>query len=331
MRQARTLILLGACVAPSAVLADEVFFVDSQGNQRRRTGEILDYRGGRVTLRSRGREISIPSLRIQRIDAEWTAPHQQGDAEFAARDYGAALDSYLTAWKQEHRAWVKDKLLARIIWCERNTYRIADACRNFAKLFHDDGDTPYFAAIPLAWRTGQPQGAVRQLAQGWLGSENGSVKRLIAASWLLSTGNRSAAMRTLRQLADHPRQEIAGLARIQFWRTRIVSVTERDVDRWRQEVERLPGRLRAGPYFVLGQAYARIQHTDRAALAFLRVPTLFASHQGLSQAALYAAGRAVEDGGNRAEAILLYRQAVELDADSLEGQQAGARLTELNH
>ncbi len=331
MRQARTLILLGVCLAARAVLADEVIHVDSQGNQRRSTGEILDYRGGRLTMRTRGREISIPSLRIKRIGSEWTAPHQQGDAEFASRDYGAALASYLTAWKQEHRAWVKRKLLAQIIWCERNTYRIADACQDFAKLFRDDGETPYFDAIPLAWRTGQPTRAVQQLAQGWLGSENGPVNRLIAASWLLSTGSRPAAIRTLRQLGDHPRQEIAGLARTQFWRTRIVSVTESDVDRWQQEVERLPGRLRAGPYFVLGQACAKIQNSDLAALAFLRVPTLFESHQGLSQAALYEAGRAVEDGGNREEATVLYRQTVELDADSLEGQQAGARLTELNN
>ena len=182
MRQARTLILLGLCFA--SVLADEVIQVDGQGNQRRRTGEILDYRGGRLTMRSRGREISIPYLRIKRIDAEWTAPHQQGDAEFASRDYGAALASYLTAWKQEHRAWVKRKLLAQIIWCERNTYRIADACQDFAKLFRDDGETPYFDAIPLAWRTGQPTRAVQQLAQGWLGSENGPVNRLIRPSFM---------------------------------------------------------------------------------------------------------------------------------------------------
>ena len=92
MRQARTLILrILVCLASGAVFADEVIEVVSQGNERRRTGEILDYRGGRLTMRSRGREISIPSARIKRIDSEWTAPHQQGDVEFASRDYRAGV------------------------------------------------------------------------------------------------------------------------------------------------------------------------------------------------------------------------------------------------
>ena len=310
--------------------ADEVIQVDRRGIERRRTGEILDYRGDQLTMRSGGREITVPAAQIKRIEADWIAPHRQADAAFLAGEFETALVSYRTALKQEPRAWVQRRLLARIIWCQRNTGRIAEAFRNFSRLVGEDTNTPYFDAIPLAWRTSHASPTLQRLGRDWLGSENVSVQRLIAASWLLSTSDRSTSIGVLRQLARNPRQEIADLAKFQLWRTRLVHVKPGDVKRWEQEIESLPEPLRAGPYFLLGQSHASLKNFDEAMLAFLRIPTLFASDARLSQAALFEAARVAESDHHLDEAVLLYRRTTALDAESVVGRQARERLAQLS-
>ena len=193
--------------------ADEVIEVDVQGKERRRQGEILDFRGDRLTMQVGQREITIPAARIKEIDAEWISSHVTGDTDFADRDFESALNSYRTALKREQRTWVKRRILARIVRCQSMTGRDVSACQNFARLLSEDKDTPYFDSIPLAWHVAQPSHQLQALVKDWLGSQNEPAKRLIAASWLLTSPDRSAAITVLRQIARVTGQETAGQER----------------------------------------------------------------------------------------------------------------------
>jgi tetratricopeptide (TPR) repeat protein len=320
---------LGVLLLVSASRADEVIYTDPQGTEVRRTGEIVDYTGERLMLRGAGGEWVVPSSRVVRVESPWNAPHQEAIKRFAQGKYDLALASYRAALAEEQRGWVRRRILADAIWCDRNLGNVEEACASFLTLSDDDHQTQYFAAIPLAWRPYQPDVSLERRARDWLGSQNPPVASLMGASWLLSTSARPAAIDALQRLARHPDERIRVLARAQLWRTQLVQMTKDRVEDWQQDVERMPVELRAGPYYVLGRAHARLQHHDQAALALLRVPLLYPQERELSGDALLGAAEALARSGAPDDAVRLYQQLIDDHPASAAAQQAAAHLQKL--
>ncbi len=314
----------------SQALGDEVIYRDRQGKPQRLSGEITEYNGQQLTLRTAGRDKTIPSSQVDRVDTDW--PVAQRKAEQLADDaqFAAAIQQYRPAFAQEKRRWVQRKMLADIVWCYRNAGNIEAACSTFLQLLADDRETQYFDAIPLSWQPHEPAASLRQRANGWLGSENGPAESLLGASWLLSTSDRTKAIDALRRLARHPDQRIAQLARAQLWRTEVVQTDEDRVRLWQTQIDQIPVALRAGPYFLLGRAHARLDQRDQAALAFLRIPVLYDRDRTLTQSALLAAARTLDAEPSPDEAVRLYQQAIQVDDSTAAAQQAKTRLEELS-
>lgn len=325
----RWICIAGCWLVSVALCADEVVTV-TRDRELRRAGTIQDVKGDQLTLRiAGGREIVIPLDRVRAIDAEWSAYHVRADVDFAAGKYEEALELYRTAFNEEPRRWVKRTLLARVIWCQRNTGRWGDACRMFARLAEEDQQTRYFDAIPLLWDLKQCPPDVRPVVRDWLQpADRQAAQRLMAASWLL-VSRRESAIRTLRELGKHPSNRIRGLAIAQLWRSELVTMQESRLEWWSSQIAEVPRALRAGPYYLLGQSYARSNRADEAALAFLRVPVEFAQDVPLAQKSLWMAIRSLQTEGRSDEVVQLLKELVKLGAQTEEGKKAAAKLAEL--
>lgn len=321
-----TVVVFAFCL--TSVPADVVVTVDNRGKQTSRNGTVTDLKGDTVTLQlASGREVAIPYKRVVKLESDWLPVHQAADARYRARDFSAALDLYRDAFNEESRRWVKRKLLAQVIWCQQNTNRYGEACQNFRRLVSDDANSPYFGSIPLQWQARPCPADVKTVVQPWQGQDQ-PVLRLMAASWLLAD-DRNQSVRTLRELGRDATENVRVLAVTQLFRAEILTLDESRIAWLVDQIKAMPSDLRAGPYYLLGQAHARFDHADEAALAYLRVPALYPDHAALAQHSLWEAGRSLHEQGNSAESVQLFRQTVALGRETEPGRNAAARLDEL--
>ena len=306
----RTFILLLLLVTSptfGVVLADEVVTVDSRGKESRRKGQIVDYKGNKLTLRTpSGRETKIPSTSIKRLDADWLPAHQQADQFYEVADYQQAVDSYRSAFRDEKRRWVKRQLLARVVQCQANTGREAEACRNFARLISDDPETVHFHAIPLTWQNEPTPPDVAALVTPWLNDSSNPATQLMAASWLLVTNQ--DAKRILKELARSDFKAVADLALAQYWRTELLTINESRLEFWKNHVDQMSIEMRGGSYYLLGVSYAKFDRWDDTSLAFLRLPTQYPDRVSLSVAALMRCGESMQKAARNEEAANCYRR-----------------------
>jgi tetratricopeptide (TPR) repeat protein len=303
--------LLSLTLAGFAIAEDTVIIAAGQnaGAQTRRTGEIVDFTGETLTLRTAtGAEAAIPADRVLEVQTDWTAPHVRGDELFAENKFAEALDQYRAAAREESRAWVRRRLMAQAVWCYRYLGQPEYAAGTFLTLVADDPKTQHFDAIPLAWTPAQPGASFAGRLPAWLESDNDAAA-LIAASWLLATREQSSAAEKLRELALAGDARIALLAEAQRWRIG-AAATEAEIARRLSIVERMPEPLRAGPYFLIGQAQARLKQAPGAALTLLRVPVLYPQHRELAAESLLAAARHLEQNDRREEALRVYRELI---------------------
>lgn len=114
-----------------------------------------------------------------------------------------------------------------------------------------------------------------------------------------------------------------------MWRLDIPRVSVDGVERWEEGLEQIPESLRAGPYFVIGEALARLGEHDRAALAYLRVPVLHETNRQLAARALVSAAQAVSKAGQAEEARRLLNEVVADYADTPQRAEAEALLRQM--
>jgi len=284
---------------------------DGRGETRRK-GEVLDYNGTGVVLRSpSGQREQIPAERVVRIETGRLPEHETGDRLRTEGRYEDALISYRKAVKQEPREWVQRQILAEMVGCYQNLGQFDTAGSTFLIIARIDPATPLFHVIPLAWKPHQPSPELARQASAWMGEEGIPVAGLLGASWLLATNQREEALKKLRALAALPDSRVARLAEAQQWRTRMATASEKEIDRWGERVAGLEVALRAGPYFVMGQTLAQQRVHAQAALTLLRVPILYPACRDLAAEALLSAGEQLELAGEGGEASNVYRELVE--------------------
>jgi tetratricopeptide (TPR) repeat protein len=314
--------------AGTAVCEDVVHAAVGENSRARTrlTGEVLDYTGTTLVMRvAGGAERAFPAERVFLIETERTPEHVRGDKLAGQFQCAAALSEYRAALDREQRRWVRREILSTICRCHRELGEYLPAAQNFLLLVASDPTTPYFASIPLAWEPGEPTAELAAAARQWLGQTDNAVAALIGASHLLATSHAAEASARLKQLAFDRDPRVAWLARAQSWRSLVQTANELRLESWASDVEKAPEELRAGGYFVLGQALAQRREHERAALALLRVPVLYRDHRSLSARALLAAAGQLEKIGQASEAENLYRELTEEFADTAAGREAAER------
>jgi tetratricopeptide (TPR) repeat protein len=302
---------------------------DGRG-RRTATGTIVDFTGEHLVLRTAsGRDQTIPAKSVVDIRTTRTPDQVAGDGFARAGQHEEAVNSYLTALRDERRVWVRRQIMAQCVRCFGELEQFDRAAEGFLTLVRSDPQTQYFDVIPLSWSPYQPPLTFMQKAKAWLEDERNSVAQLLGASWLLSTDAREAAIAALRGLNSDADARVAMLAETQLWRTRVVIAKPQDIDRWRSLIARVPKELRAGPYFTLGRALAAQGQSEQAALAFLRVPILHPANARLAAAALLSAGRELERIGQTGQAVTLYQEVVRDHGDAPAAGEAAGRLEKL--
>lgn len=325
LRLTELLLVASSClVMATPSRAEDVLVLSSGKDGRARTrvtGEIVDYTGETVRLRRAGeREDTYPASRIRQIETRWPTGFEQGQTAYQSGDYATALASFRAAMQAEPREWVKRRLMARAVECFREQRQMERAGELFLNLYRLDPTTPDIGVIPLQWTATPTTAAEETPARKWLNDAQSPAAQLLGASWLLATPDRAKALETLTQLATDKDatkdKRIAMLAEAQLWRARMAVTKLEDLDLWRKQLSRWPESLAAGPYFVLGEAYRRLDQHEPAAWSYLRIPIMFPEQRGLAASALDAAARQIEQLEHSEEAQLVRQELERLQAAS---------------
>ncbi len=307
----RLLAILVFSFTPAAAQDTVTIAGGSMEGRTKISGRILDYTGRELQLElATGRRRSVPAQQVLKIETQYGGRQIDADVLFDQGRFDQALPLYRRALKDEPRRWVRRQIIARMVWCYRALGQPDRAGEAFLLLIDSDPDTPHFDCIPLAWMPGQPSVAMEQAARQWLLRDE-PVAALLGASQLLSSRDRPAALKRLRELTTASDRRIATLAMAQTWRAAVATANDRQIDAWTRAIDKLPEPLAAGPYFVLGRAMMHRQRWEQAALAMLHVPILYPQHRALAAAALLAAGRSLQKFDRPQEAVRLYRELIQ--------------------
>jgi len=324
---------LAAASAPRALAVDQVWLKPSGVGESglRLSGEIADYTGSGLTLRTGGkRERRIPAAEIDRIETPRSAEHEAADELFAQGDFAAALPRYRQALEasREPRAWVRRQILAQVVWCQRNLGQVDQAGEHFRVLMASDPETPLLDCMPLAWTNEEASPDMLAAARKWMAETAEPATVLMGASHLLESEDRPAALAALKGLLAAPDRRVAWLAFAQLWRAGTANATAEQRASFAAKIEAADETLRAGASYILGTALS--QHDpEAAAIAFLKVPLVYPREYELSAAALLAAGQCLETASRKEQAAGLYREIATRYGRSASAEDARRRLESL--
>ena len=289
-------------------------------------GEILDFTGEKLILQgAAGGPRTYPADRVLRVETKWNDKHQNARAAMVKHDYQSAIGLLTAAEREEQRVWVRRMIVAELVQSYAALGEWERAGDLFIALVQSDAATPAYRYAPLAWYATE---AVRpEKARTWMAHSDVPASVLLGASYLLTTtGDSQTAAQALRGLASPSDTQVAALAEAQLWRLELHRVTAQGVGRWEQRVGQFPEALRAGSDFIIGEALARLDEHDRAALAYLRVPVLHVENRHLAARALVSAARAINVGGHSDEAHRLLTEVSTDFSDTPQRAEAQALL-----
>jgi tetratricopeptide (TPR) repeat protein len=337
MRHAATILALALVLAAVAVdepaCAEDTVVLAPRADAPGRIvvkGTVVEYLStGLVLEASGGTKQTIPARQVVEVRSTWTADHTAADDLWRKRDYLAAAARYQSALTSETRPWARRFVRARLVAALREAERWEFAAEQFFTLLREDPGTPYFDVLPLAWTTITPTPTLEAKARTWSADRNSSIGALVGSSYLLSSADRSEALRRLKELALDADARIALLSEAQLWRIAAGTADAGQLAGWERTIEKLPDPLRPGPYLTYGRALGRSGQADRAALALLRVSILYPDQHRLSAEALWSAGQMLENASQPREAAGLYRELVREYPQTLVAASAKDRLNEL--
>ena len=266
----------------SAAAAEDTVILSSASDPAlriKKTGQILDHTGTELKLRGAlGRDETIPAGRIVEVQTAWTAAHTAARDSRAAGKLEEAIASYRQAKRDERRPFAVRQVMAELCGTYLELDRIDAAGDEWLAILTSDPSTQHFDVIPIAWKPTEVAGAAENRAAAWLAARDVPTARVLGASWLLAGRYRTEAIAALDELLRDADSRVAALAQIQAWRTKLVSATPADVARWQLQLEAMPASVQAAGWYVLGDALARQNQPEHAALAYLKVPLLFGRH-----------------------------------------------------
>ncbi len=334
------LLLAAFCLGPAARLAaqstasDTVHVWDEKGEtQTRIRGTIQAYDRNVLTILTvSGREQQVSSDRVARLESRWDRRQLEGDTAFASGEFERADQLYRQALdgERETRDWARHRLVVQLVWCQQATGKWPEAGSLFLKsVLGSNPQTPYFDAIPLAWKTPAASLPMQQFAKKWLVDERSRAANLLGASWLLTSTERERAIEVLRQLTVGEDRQVAFLAETQLWRIQVPTASEVTIREWEKLLSRMPTAFRAGPYHLLGHALKRTGRSQDGLIAWMRVPLQYPRHRLLAAESLLVTARHYQAAGKREQATTLCRELISGYSTTIAGQAAQDLLQEL--
>lgn len=327
--------LAGLCFVVEAK-AEDTIWLSAAGNVQSTieySGEIVDFNGTRIVLKfSNGRETDYPAERVQRYRTHLTSEHSQANQLFAQKQYAAAIDQYSKAERgSEQRPWVRREILAQRARCWNFRGHASQAADDFLAIYASDPQHRHWDCIPLLWRNQEVNVLEQRKFAAWIDDARNEAKQLIAASHLLGINKHSEqAKRVLQALARADEAKIAWYAQAQLWRLELTTAPVSRVREWEVQTEKQPTCCQAGAWVLIGRAWSLQRNQSSAALAWLRVPLVFAENRALAADALLSAAQATEGLGQIEDARTLYEEVTRDYGDfQVQATAAQRRLAEL--
>ena len=119
------------------------------------------------------------------------------------------------------------------------------------------------AWLPMPWSNGKPNSNAVAAGTARLNDPSPLVQ-LVAASWLVSTSQRSEAVGALDSLKRNERPEVRAFAETLHWRTATPPQVTELSNLWQQQVDRMPMVWQAGPTKTLIDKLRSAGLSDRA-------------------------------------------------------------------
>lgn len=289
---------------PSLAIGDVVYIFPEGKSSKAYSidGEILDLTGREIVIRKRGnREGRFPVDSIARIETQWPQEYKQGLVQADEGKFQKAAALFEAAIRGEKRTWARRKIMGELLVCYLATGRVEKACSIYLAIAASDPTTRAVNDIPVAWFGNEAVNKGK--AAEWMESADSFHAKLLGASYLLTTAQRSKAMNAFRVVAQQKQNPtLAAIAVVQLWRAKVLTAKEQEVNGWQQYLESIPLEARAGAYFVVAQAKERLGEYDQAMLHYMRVPIHFKNNRLLAARALLAAARTAELSGKTVEA-----------------------------
>ena len=319
---------IGWWVSNLALAQDRVLIQQPGGSRIPITGVVDDYTGRDLRFRTIAKDAvkRYPRSEVIEVTTEYTAHHDRGRKLLAAGKIAEAKVEFTAALSEEDRPWVRREILAGQVRCALWESDYASAISRFVPIVDSDAETFHYNLIPLNWTDDEPSTRLQVAAREWIAPSATPHAKLIGASWLLSTSDRSTeAEQLLKKLAREPDVRVQRLAQTQIWRTNRKGsqvIDAEEIERWQSFVEDLPVELRSGVYFVIGEAWKERRDYDRAARAFLWLPLVFDADRGLCARACFEAAESLRALGDLSQAINLYSEVVFRYGDTRWGRLA---------
>lgn len=303
-----------ASLAPGALRGEDAVVLRSDRSstgRSRLTGTVVDYTGRELVIEvTGGKQRTVPGRLVVEVSTEWSTEQMAGDQLYRDRQFASALTQYQAAARREERAWVRRLIMSRMIRCHALLDQWTNAGDLFLGLLERDPATPYFAVIPLAWLPAEASAQLERKAAGWMDQVDSSAAILLGASHLLSTSRRDEALRRLERVAEEKDANLRFLAKAQIWRATFVTAKDEELARWARSLTSGPEPLGAGPYSVLGRAFAQHRQLEAATVMFLRAALLYPEERRLAADGLFQAAEALEKLRDHAAATRLLSELV---------------------
>ncbi|TWU56915.1 hypothetical protein Poly51_28330 [Rubripirellula tenax] len=237
-------------------------------------GRIVDFDNEKMRIVIEGDEVEtlIAASRVIWVQpGEVSAVQKAAIENFDAKRYAEALQALPGLLKERPPVWRQQWLTMMAANASRETLR-GDIAIELVSQIDRRGLPPLVTAwFPIAWQNGSQPAAIVQAAQKRLQDDSPAV-RLVAASWLLSSADRSDASSVLNLLAGQTdRPEIASLARCVLWRTATPPEVAASVDKWQQELNQLPMVLQTGPMTGLADKFESAGQIEAAKVLRLQL------------------------------------------------------------
>ncbi len=271
----------------------------------RQVGVVKSFNRNGLELETGDGTTTIAAHLVARIYYQKSNDQRLGDQHFRQKNYRDALAHYKKALSASLRRWIEVELLAQIIRCESQLGFYAQAIQHFADLneLEPEMTDETFTCIPMVWQAIPGDGRAEETAFTVFKTHlNVPPVVVMSASFLLFSPRGKDLPQKLKMLAENRETRVALLAEALTWRLDLMNVTPEKAALWRSRLEAFPPELRAGPCFVVGQAFLRLKDYDAAALAFLKTAWVYTDSPALSQEAAKQAKKALELAGRADEA-----------------------------
>lgn len=236
-------------------------------------GRVIEYDAEELRLEMPdGSQRRVPAERVVRLEAE--LPEPAGAALRGYRDGKPARESIpelFTAIQVPPPVWVQRLLTASLAGAAFEANRFPAALELVAGLAAAGAPPPLIAELPIHWNLVPLPDTAASAALARLDDPEPLV-RLVAASWLVATAQRSRAIAVLEALAADPAApQIAKLADALLWST-FPPGDQRLVRSWYEpRLERLPIALQAGPLSILAAKFSAARRDEETLELLLRI------------------------------------------------------------